>query len=45
MTQLALPATGFLPVILVVNLNDSESVMVLLGLSSWYCHKPSDVFE
>ena len=43
-TFFILPATGALPIILALNLNDSESVMLTLGSFLWYYHKRPDVF-
>ena len=36
---------GVFPVIISLNLNDSEFVIVALGLSLQYCHKLPDVFN
>ena len=41
---LALSERVVLPVIVALNLNDSECVMILLGSSLWNCHKRLDVF-
>lgn len=41
---LALSEKVVLPVIVALNLNDSECVMILLGSSLWNCHKRLDVF-
>ena len=44
-TFFVLPAAGVLPIILALNLNDSESVMLSFGSSFWYFHKLANVFE
>ena len=42
-TAFQLPFYYHQHVILILNLNDSESVMLSFGLSLWYCHKHLDV--
>ena len=42
-TFFVLPAAGVLPVIFVLNLNDSETVILSLGYLL-YCHRPHDIF-
>ena len=44
-TSFVLPAAGVFPVIFILDLNDSDCVMLLFGSSLWYYHKLPDVFE
>ena len=43
-TYFVLPSAGSLPVILALNLNDSEFTMLTFGIYLGYCSKPP-VFE
>ena len=45
LTSFVLPAAGVFPVILILNLNDSESTILSFGSSLQCCHKIADVFE
>ena len=42
--SLVLPSAGILLAILALNLNDSQSAMLSLGSSLWYCQKLPDIF-
>ena len=42
-TSFVSPSAGVFPFILILDLNDSESVTLSFGPS--YCHKPPDVLE
>ena len=44
-TSFVLPSLGLYPVILILDLNDSESVNLSFDPSLWYCHKLPDVFD
>ena len=43
-TFFALPLSAVFPLILILDLDDSDSVILSFGSSLWYCHKLPDVF-
>ena len=43
-TSFVLPAAGFFPVIFILDLNDSDCVILSLGSSLYYCHLNFQMF-